>query len=50
MQTAQEWASALNRSNITGTRLFGSKLGEIELKKEKQQVHYLLKVILWLEV
>ena len=35
MQTAQEWASALNRSNITGTRLFGSKtLGEIELERK----------------
>ena len=35
MQTAEEWASALNRSNITGTRLFGSKtLGEIELERK----------------
>ncbi len=35
MQTAEEWASALNRSKITGTRLFGSKtLGEIELERK----------------
>ena len=35
MKTAEEWASALNRSNITGTRLFGSKtLGEIELERK----------------
>ncbi|NND85901.1 MAG: DnaJ domain-containing protein [Nitrosopumilus sp.] len=35
MQTAQEWAAALNRANSTGTRLFGSKtLGEIELERK----------------
>ena len=35
MKTAEEWASALNRSNVTATRLFGSKtLGEIELERK----------------
>ncbi len=35
MLTAQEWAAALNRTNTTGTRLFGSKtLGEIELERK----------------
>lgn len=35
MQIAQEWASTLNKSNLTGTRLFGSKtLGEIELERK----------------
>ncbi len=35
MLTAQEWAAALNRTNATGTRLFGSKtLGEIELERK----------------
>ncbi len=35
MQTAQEWATALNRSNSTASRLFGSKtLGEIELERK----------------
>lgn len=35
MKTAQEWADALNRSNSTATRLFGSKtLGEIELERK----------------
>jgi len=35
MKTAEEWASALNRSNTTGSRLFGSKtLGEIELERK----------------
>ena len=35
MQIAQEWAAALNRSNSTATRLFGSKsLGEIELERK----------------
>lgn len=35
MQTAQEWAAALNRSNSTTSRLFGSKtLGEIELERK----------------
>jgi curved DNA-binding protein CbpA len=35
MQTAQEWAAALNRSNSTATKLFGSKtLGEIELERK----------------
>ena len=35
MKTAEEWAAALNRSNATGTRLFGSKtLGEIELERK----------------
>lgn len=35
MKTAEEWASALNKSNSTATRLFGSKtLGEIELERK----------------
>jgi len=35
MKTAEEWAAALNRSNSTETRLFGSKtLGEIELERK----------------
>ncbi len=35
MKTAQEWAAALNRSNSTDTKLFGSKtLGEIELERK----------------
>jgi len=35
MKMAQEWAAALNRSNLTDTRLFGSKaLGEIELERK----------------
>lgn len=35
MQTAQEWAAALNRSNSTASRLFGSKtLGQIELERK----------------
>jgi curved DNA-binding protein CbpA len=35
MKTAEEWAAAHNRSNSTGTRLFGSKtLGEIELERK----------------
>ncbi len=35
MQVAQEWAAALNRSNSTASRLFGSKtLGEIELERK----------------
>ena len=35
MKTAEEWAAALNRSNLTATRLFGSKtLGEIELERK----------------
>ena len=35
MRIAQEWASTLNRSNLTATRLFGSKtLGEIELERK----------------
>lgn len=35
MQTAQEWAAALHRTNSTATRLFGSKtLGEIELERK----------------
>ncbi|MGI9566948.1 MAG: J domain-containing protein [Nitrosopumilus sp.] len=35
MKTAEEWAGALNRSNSTATRLFGSKtLGEIELERK----------------
>ena len=35
MMIAQEWAMALNRSNLTETRLFGSKtLGEIELERK----------------
>ncbi len=36
MKTAQEWAAALNRTNTTATRLFGSKtLGEIELERKQ---------------
>ena len=35
MKAAEEWAKALNQSNSTGTRLFGSKtLGEIELERK----------------
>jgi len=35
MKTAEEWVDALNRSNSTATRLFGSKtLGEIELERK----------------
>ena len=35
MKTAEEWAVALNRSNSTATKLFGSKtLGEIELERK----------------
>ena len=35
MKTAEEWVSALNRSDATATRLFGSKtLGEIELERK----------------
>ena len=35
MKTAEEWAAALNISNSTATRLFGSKtLGEIELERK----------------
>jgi len=35
MKTAEEWAAALNRTNSTGIRLFGSKtLGEIELERK----------------
>lgn len=35
MKTAEEWAGVLNRTNTTGTRLFGSKtLGEIELERK----------------
>ncbi len=35
MQTAQEWAAALNSKNSTASRLFGSKsLGEIELERK----------------
>ena len=35
MKTAEEWAGALNRSNSTAARLFGSKtLGEIELERK----------------
>ncbi len=35
MKTAQEWALTLNKSNSTGSRLFGSKtLGEIELEQK----------------
>ena len=35
MKTAEEWVGALNRSNSTATRLFGSKtLGEIELERK----------------
>ena len=35
MKTAQEWAAALNITNSTASRLFGSKtLGEIELERK----------------
>ena len=35
MKTAEEWTSALNRSNTVASRLFGSKtLGEIELERK----------------
>jgi len=35
MKSAEEWAAALSRSNLTATRLFGSKtLGEIELERK----------------
>lgn len=35
MNAAEEWAAALNRANMTATRLFGSKtLGEIELERK----------------
>ena len=35
MRTAEEWATELNKSNSTATRLFGSKtLGEIELERK----------------
>ena len=35
MKTAEEWVTALNRSNSTDRRLFGSKtLGEIELERK----------------
>lgn len=35
MRLAEEWSAALNRSNTTGSRLFGSKtLGEIEFERK----------------
>ena len=35
MKIAEDWTSALNKSNLTGIRLFGSKtLGEIELERK----------------
>ena len=35
MKSAEEWATNLNKTNSTGTRLFGSKtLGEIELERK----------------
>ena len=35
MKNAEEWVAALNKSNSTATRLFGSKtLGEIELERK----------------
>ena len=35
MKAAEEWAAALNRTNSTGIRLFGSKaLGEMELERK----------------
>ena len=35
MKAAEEWAAALNRSNLTGIRLFGSKtLGQLELERK----------------
>ena len=39
MQTAQEWAAVLNRTNTGASRLFGSKtLGEIELERKANGV------------
>lgn len=39
MQTAQEWAATLNRTNTSASRLFGSKtLGEIELERKANGV------------
>lgn len=36
MKSAEEWAAALNRSNATASRLFGSKtLGEMELERKQ---------------
>jgi len=35
MRVAEEWVRALNRTDVTGTRLFGSKtLGELELERK----------------
>ena len=35
MKSAEEWAQTLNKSNLTATKLFGSKtLGEIELERK----------------
>ncbi|EPA06825.1 J domain-containing protein [Candidatus Nitrosarchaeum limnium] len=35
MKLAEEWAANLNKTNLTGTKLFGSKtLGEIELERK----------------
>jgi len=35
MAAAEEWAAALNRANMTASRLFGSKtLGEVELERK----------------
>ena len=35
MKVAQEWTAAINRSNITGIRLFGSReLGQIEFERK----------------
>ena len=49
MKIAEDWASALNKSNSTGIRLFGSKtLGEIELERKVhiQQVTIILVVVI----
>lgn len=42
MNTAQEWAGALLRSGVTGTRMFGSKtLGEMEFEVKPNRTLYI---------
>jgi len=42
MRQAQEWTAALNRSNATGMRLFGSKeLGEIEFERQANKTLFI---------
>ena len=42
MQTAEEWVAALNRTNSTGSRLFGSKtLGEMEFERKANGVLFI---------